>query len=104
MSCVSGSIQLGSIRVHVLRGPDVYGDETNCIEYRVVAPILPHWGNLPHEGAEWVVQHGIGPRSVAELEAAFAGYDHALICYRGSAHGYPYYRHPIQQPANGPVE
>ncbi len=91
---VSGSVQIGAIEVRIEKE---HADGTRT--YSVVAPVLPHWGNQPHDGAEWVLQRGKGPRTKAELERDFASCSFGLFGYRGSAVGYPYYRHPIQQHA-----
>jgi hypothetical protein len=89
---VSGSVQIGAVEV-VIDAEHADGTRT----YRVIAPILPHYGNMPHEGAEWTLQHGRGGRTKAELERDFAPSSFGLFSYEGSAVGYPYYRHPIQQ-------
>lgn len=91
---VSGSVQVGAIEVKI---DAEHADGTRT--YRVVAPILPHYGNMPHDDAEWVLQHGRGDRTKEELQRDFANCSYGLFEYRGSAVGYPYYRHPIQQQA-----
>jgi len=89
---LSGSVQVGPARLEIIRECEPYADGTRRWEYRVVAPVVPHWGNVPKPGAEWVIQIGIGPRTEAELLRDFANEiaQGGLYHYRGAAELFPY--------------
>lgn len=91
---LSGSVQVGPARLEIVRECEPYPDGTRRWEYRIVAPVEPHWGNVPKPGAEWVHQHGIGPRTEEELRRDFAYQleNGGLYGYRGSVENFPYVR------------
>lgn len=83
---IRGSINCGPARVEVIREL-----ENGSLEYRVTRTVLPNWGNIPKPGAIYVQQHGIGPRTQAELIRDFcADSQGGLFEYNGPAERFPY--------------
>lgn len=91
---LSGSVQVGpAVLIMEGRGPD-YPDGSPCYRYRVEAPVLPNWGNIPKPGAVWVFNRGMGPRTEDELRRDYASQlqSGGLYEFKGYEDEFPYVR------------